>query len=174
MDRIKLGKITAPVGVRGEVRVYAYTDELTRFSAIKELWVEDTPAKIENARYQKNMVVLKLDICPDRNEAERLRNKELYLDRDKLWDVPEDTYFVKDIIGSICFDEAGLELGQLADIIQNPAQDIYVVKDSGGKEHLVPAVKEFIKDVDTDKKQITIHVISGLFDDKTGIQIDED
>ena len=174
MDRIKLGKITAPVGVRGEVRVYAYTDELTRFSAIKELWVENTPAKIENVRYQKNMVVLKLDICPDRNEAEHLRNKELYLDRDKLWDVPEDTYFVRDILGSSCIDESGRDLGVLADIIQNPAQDIYVVKDSVGAEHLVPAVKEFIKEVDTDNKLITIHVISGLFDDSTGIRIDED
>lgn len=174
MDRIKLGKITAPVGVRGEVRVYAYTDELTRFSAIKELWVENTPAKIENARYQKNMVVLKLDICPDRNEAERLRNKELYLDRDKLWEVPEDTFFVRDILGSSCVDESGAELGRLADIIQNPAQDIYVVKDSAGTEHLVPAVKEFIKKVDTEKKLITIHVISGLFDDSSVVKIDED
>ncbi len=174
MDRIKLGKITAPVGVRGEVRVYAYTDELTRFSAIKELWVENTPAKIESARYQKNMVVLKLDICPDRNEAERLRNKELYLDRDKLWDVPDDTYFIKDIMGSKCVDEDGRELGCLVDVIQNPAQDIYVVRDSSGADHMVPAVKEFIKNVDTDKMLITIHVISGLFDDKSGLKIDED
>jgi len=164
MDRIKLGKITAPVGVKGEVRVYAYTDELTRFSAIKELWVEDKPAEIENTRYQKNMVILKLSISPDRNAAELLRDKELYLDRDKLWDVPEDTFFVKDLLGSKCIDESGNTLGTLSDVIQNPAQDIYVIKDSADKENMVPAVKEFIKLVDTDAKTITIHVIEGLFD----------
>ena len=164
MDRIKLGKITAPVGVRGEVRVFPYTDEQTRFSAIKELWVEDTPAVLEKARYQKNMVIIKLDIAPDRNAAETLRDKTLYLDRDKLWDVPEDTYFVQDLLGCECVDEAGNVLGKLADVIQNPAQDIYVVESDNNVQHMVPAVKDFIKKVDTDNKLIVIHVIDGLFD----------
>lgn len=163
MDKIKLGKITAPHGVKGEVRVFPYTDEQSRFSAIKELWVEDSPAVIENVKYQGDMVILKLNISSDRNTAELLRNKMLYLDRDKLWDVPEDTYFVQDLLKSTCIDEDGNVLGKLVDVIQNPAQDIYVIKDQEGAEHLVPAVKEFIKLVDTDKKTITIHLIPGLF-----------
>ncbi len=163
MDKIKLGKITAPHGGKGEVRVFAYTDEQTRFSAIKELWVEDTPAVLEKARYQKNMVIIKLDIAPDRNAAELLRNKELYLDKDRLWDVPEDTYFVQDLLGCECVDESKNYLGKLVDVIQNPAQDIYVVKDDKDAEHMVPAVKDFIKNVDTDNKVIVIHVIDGLF-----------
>ena len=164
MDRIKLGKITAPVGVRGEVRVFPYTDEQTRFSAIKELWVEDTPAVLEKARYQKNMVIIKLDIAPDRNAAETLRDKTLYLDRDKLWDVPDDTYFVQDLLGCECVDETGNALGKLVDVIQNPAQDIYIVESDNNVQHMVPAVKDFIKKVDTDNKLIVIHVIDGLFD----------
>ena len=164
MDRIKLGKITAPVGVKGEVRVYPYTDEPTRFSAIKELWLEDEPAKIERVHYQKNMVVVKLNIVPDRNAAELLRDKELYLDRDKLWDVPEDTYFMQDILGSRCVSDEGTELGVLTDLIENPAHDIFVIKDANEVEHLVPAVKEFIKSVDDKNKVIVIHLIPGLFD----------
>lgn len=164
MDLIKLGKITAPVGVRGEVRVYPYTDKPTRFSAVKELFVESTPAVIESVRYQKDMVVLKLSISPDRNAAEALRNKELYLEREKLWEVPEDTYFVKDLLGSVCKDEDGKVLGTFAEVIQNPAQDIYVIEDENKVRHMVPAVKEFIKKVDLDNKEITIHVIPGLFD----------
>ena len=164
MDRIKLGKITAPHGVKGEVRVFPYTDEQTRFSAIKELWVEDQPAILERASYQKNMVIVKLNISPDRNTAELLRNKELYLDRDKLWDVPEDTYFVQDLLGMSCESEEGKLLGTIVDVVQNPAQDIYVIKDSNEVEHMVPAVKEFIKSVDTDKQIMIIHVIDGLFD----------
>lgn len=164
MDKIKLGKITAPVGVKGEVRVYPYTDEPTRFSAIKELWVEDKPAIIENVRYQKNMVVVKLNISPDRNTAELLRNKELFLDRDKLWDVPEDTFFMQDILQSKCISEDGVELGKLTDLIENPAQDIFVITDNEGNEHLIPAVKEFIKSVDDKNKIIVIHLIPGLFE----------
>ncbi len=163
MDKIKLGKITAPVGVRGEVRVFPYTDEQTRFSAIKELWVEDIPAEIEKVRYQKNMVVLKLNISPDRNVAETLRNKELFLDKDKLWDIPDDTYFVQDLLGMNCISEDNKVLGKLVDVIQNPAQDIYVIKDESGTEHMVPAVKEFIKEVDTNNNVMVIHVIEGLF-----------
>ena len=113
---------------------------------------------------QKNMVILKLDISPDRNAAELLRNKELYLDKDKLWEIPEDTYFVQDLLNSKCISEDGKELGILCDVIQNPAQDIYVIKDVNGKEHLVPAVKEFIKEIDTENKIVSIHTIEGLFD----------
>ncbi len=164
MERIKLGKITAPHGVKGELRVYAYTDELTRFSVIKELWLEDSLAKVERVAYHKNMVILKLDICGDRNTAELLRNKELYLDRDKLWEVPENTYFVRDILGCRCENEAGEELGCLVDVIKNPAQDIYVIKDNNGAEHMIPAVSEFIKGVDVDSKIIVIHLIEGLFE----------
>ena len=161
-ELIKIGKITAPVGVKGEVRVYPYTDKQTRFSAVKELFVGNTPAVIEGVRYQKDMVVIKLDICPDRNAAETLRGKELYLDRKNLWEIPEDTYFVRDLLGSVVKDEEGKVLGTLSDVIQNPAQDIYVIKDENGRESMVPAVKEFIKDVDTDNKIIVIHVIEGL------------
>lgn len=164
MDRIKLGKITAPHGVKGELRVYAYTDELTRFSAIKELWVEDCPAKIERFRFQKNMVILKLDICSDRNCAELLRGKELLLDRDKLWELPKDNYFVQDLSGCSCVSEDGRLLGVFSNLIAKPAQDIYVIKDAEGREHFVPAVKEFIKSVDVDNKIIVIHVIEGLFE----------
>ena len=162
MDLIKIGKITAPVGVKGEVRVYPYTDKQTRFSAIKELFVGNKEAVIESVRYQKDMVVLKLDICPDRNAAESLRGKELFLDRKDLWEIPEDTYFVRDILGSEVRDEDGNTVGTLSDVIQNPAQDIYVIKDENGRESMIPAVKEFIKDVDTDNKVIVIHVIEGL------------
>lgn len=162
MDLIKIGKITAPVGVKGEVRVYPYTDKQTRFSAVKELFVGNERAVIESVRYQKDMAVIKLDISPDRNAAESLRGKELFLDRKDLWEIPEGTYFVRDILGSEVRDEDGKHLGTLSDVIQNPAQDIYVIKDENGRESMVPAVKEFIKDVDTDNKIIVIHVIEGL------------
>ena len=164
MDKIKLGKITAPVGVKGEVRVYPYTDTPTRFSAVKEIFVENTPANIESVRYQKDMVVVKLDISPDRNAAETLRNKELYLDRAKLWDIPDGTYFVSDLLGAECRDEEGRVLGHFAEVIQNPAQDIYVIEDGAKARHMVPAVKAFIKSVDIKNRLIIIHTIPGLFD----------
>ena len=162
MDTIKLGKITAPQGIKGEVRVYPYTDELTRFSEIEAVLLDGQKRKIQNARYMKNMAVLKLEGIDDRNMAESLRNKELLLAKEDLWEQPEDTYFIDDLLGCSVDSEDGSSVGTLKNIISRPAQDLYEIERADGSTFLLPAVKEFIKNVDLDNKTITIHLINGL------------
>ena len=162
MDKIKLGKVTAPVGIKGEVRVYPYTDYPERFSEIDELELDGKYVKIENARYMKDMAVLKLSCCPDRNTAETLRGKELFLDRDRLWDVPGDTFFVQDLIGLKIYEEDGAFVGTLSDVSHGSAQDIYIVGKPDGRTFMLPAVKEFIRDIDLDSRRMTVHLIEGL------------
>ena len=162
MDTIKLGKITAPQGIKGEVRVYPYTDELTRFSEIEAVLLDGQKRKIQNARYMKNMAVLKLEGVDDRNMAESLRNKELLLAKEDLWEQPEDTYFIDDLVGCDVVSEDGDSVGMLKNIISRPAQDLYEIERTDGSTFLLPAVKEFIKNVDLDNKTITIHLINGL------------
>jgi 16S rRNA processing protein RimM len=162
MEKIKLGKITAPVGIRGEVRVYPYTDIPERFSEIDELELDGRYVKIENARYMKDMAVLKLSCCPDRNAAEALRGKELFLDKERLWEVPEDTYFVEELIGLKLYSESGEYVGELTDVSHGAAQDIYIIGKPDGKSFMLPAVREFIKDVDLDARRMTVHLIEGL------------
>jgi len=162
MDTIKLGKITAPQGIKGEVRVYSYTDELTRFSEIEAVLLDGQKRKIQNARYMKNMAVLKLEGVDDRNMAESLRNKELLLAKEDLWEQPEDTYFIDDLVGCDVVSEDGDSVGTLKNIISRPAQDLYEIERADGSTFLLPAVKEFIKNVDLDNKTIIIHLINGL------------
>ena len=162
MDTIKLGKITAPQGIKGEVRVYPYTDELTRFSEIEAVLLDGQKRKIQNARYMKNMAVLKLEGVDDRNMAESLRNKDLLLAKEDLWEQPEDTYFIDDLVGCTVVSEDGDSVGALKSIISRPAQDLYEIERADGSTFLLPAVKEFIKNVDLDNKTITIHLINGL------------
>ena len=162
METIKLGKITAPQGIKGEVRVYPYTDELTRFSEIEAVLLDGQKRKIQNARYMKNMAVLKLEGVDDRNMAESLRNKELLLAKEDLWEQPEDTYFIDDLVGCTVVSEDGAAVGMLKSIISRPAQDLYEIERADGSTFLLPAVKEFIKNVDLDNKTITIHLINGL------------
>ena len=162
MDTIKLGKITAPQGIKGEVRVYPYTDELTRFSEIEAVLLDGQKRKIQNARYMKNMAVLKLEGVDDRNMAESLRNKELLLAKEDLWEQPEDTYFIDDLVGCDVVSEDGDSVGTLKNIISRPAQDLYEIERADGSTFLLPAVKEFIKNVDLDNKTIIIHLINGL------------
>ena len=162
MDTIKLGKITAPQGIKGEVRVYPYTDELTRFSEIESVLLDGQKRKIQNARYMKNMAVLKLEGIDDRNAAETIRGKELLLSKEDLWEQPEDTYFIDDLLGCSVDSEDGSSVGTLKSIISRPAQDLYEIERADGSTFLLPAVKEFIKNVDLDNRIITIHLINGL------------
>ncbi len=162
METVKLGKITAPQGIKGEVRVYPYTDELTRFSQIEAVLLQGRRLKIEKVRYMKNMAVLKLEGIDDRNGAENVRNQELLLAREDLWEQPEDTYFVDDILGSSVVTEEGTAVGTLKKIHSRPAQDLYEIEREDGSFFLLPAVKEFIKAVDPQNKTITVHLIEGL------------
>ena len=164
MESVKLGKITAPVGIKGEVRVFPYTDEPTRFSSIEKLDVEGTPFDVEKVRFLKNMVVLKLSGIDSRNDAERMRGKELSIEKEMLWEVPEDTYFVKDLLGSTVVLEDGTLVGKLSDVIKNKAQDLYEVTKEGENTFLIPAVKEFVLNVDTVKKEIVVRLVEGLDD----------
>lgn len=162
MDKIKLGKITAPQGVKGEFRVFPYTDEITRFSEIPYVLIDGLKHKISKARYQKNMVVLKVEGVEDRNAAEALRGKELLLNREDMWVQPENTYFIEDLIGmTIVSDEDGKEIGKLVKVIQNSSQDVYEIN-TGNGSFLLPAVKEFVKSVDVDNKLMKVHLIEGF------------
>lgn len=160
---IKLGKITAPVGIKGELRVYPYTDDMTRFSDIKSLLLDGQDHKIQKARYQKNMVVLKLSGIDDRNAAELHINKELFLRREDLWEVPENTYFVDDIMGIRVVNEEGTFEGTLTDIMNNPAHDLYQITPAGGgQSFILPAVREFIRNVDLENHVMTVKLIDGM------------
>lgn len=165
MEYFKIGKITAPVGIKGEIRVYPYTNEITRFSAVKELTVEGEEAvrSVEKFRVDKNMVVLKLSGIDDRNTSETYRNKNLLVDKEEF-DLDEDVFYADDLIGMEVFDESGNLLGELSDILNKPTQDLYEVSCGDGKSFVIPAVKEFILDVDTEENKMVVHLIDGLMD----------
>ena len=162
MDIIKLGKITAPQGIKGEVRVYPYTDKPTRFSEIEAVLLNGRRCRIEKARYMKNMAILKLEGIDDRNAAEAVRNRELLLPREELWKQPEDTYFVDDLVGCAVVSEDGAPVGTLKTIHSRPAQDLYEIERADGSSFLLPAVKEFVRHVDVANRIIIIHLIEGL------------
>lgn len=165
MDNIiKIGKITAAVGIKGEVRVYPYTDVPERFKQAKEIIVNGKAVKVETARVMKNMAVVKLAGVNDRNAAEALQNTELFIERSKLWKMPEDTYFNDDLIGCTVLREDGSVLGTLTKVVANPGHDLYEIEKEDGKSFLLPAVKEFVLKVDIETKQLTVHLIEGLED----------
>jgi len=165
MDLFKIGQITAPVGIRGEIRVYPYTEEMTRFSAVKTLLIEGEkePRGVEKFRQDKNLVVIKLSGIDDRNTSELLRGKNLFVDK-KDFCLDDNSYYTEDLIGMNVIDDKGNSVGLLKSINANPAHDLYEIEKPDGGSFMLPAVKQFILSVDTENKQITVHLIDGISD----------
>ena len=162
MERIKLGQVTAPVGIRGEIRVYPYLEQ-ARFSDIKEICVEGgDPVRVEKCRPDKNLLVIKLEGIDDRNTAETLRGKYLYLPEGADLDLGEDTYLVDQLIGMKVAKEDGSEVGELTQVITRPAQDLYEIKMPSGKSFLLPAVRQFVLSVDLEARIITVRLPEGI------------
>ncbi len=167
IDKFKLGQITSAVGLKGEVKVYPYTDYKERFEELTWLYIENEKVNIEKVRYQGDLAIIKFAGINDRNEAEAARQKYLFIDRENARKLPKDTYYIADLLGLLVLDENGQQVGTLVDIIQNTAQDLYEVekpaRDSEkGERFLIPAVDEFIIAIDMEKRQMTVKLIEGL------------
>ncbi len=164
MEKIKIGKIVNTVGLKGEVKVYNYSDSIEIYETIESIYVEDRLTVIENVRAQKNMVILKLEGADNRNAAEALRGKELYITEDDLPELPEGQYYVRDLIGMSVTEEDGNLLGHVTDVLQNTAQDIFEVESENGNKLLIPKVDQFVLDIDAEKREITVRLIEGMLD----------
>ncbi|MBR0126909.1 MAG: 16S rRNA processing protein RimM [Firmicutes bacterium] len=163
MEKISIGKITSAVGLKGEVKVYNYSDSADIYRSTEAIYVGDELLQIQNVRMQKNMVILKLKGIDDRNAAEKARGRELFITEADLPELPEGQFYVRDLIGMTVIDaENGNEIGEVRDVIQNTAQDIFDVKTSEGKQVLIPKVPEFIIDIDAETRTIKVKLIEGL------------
>lgn len=169
MDKILIGKIVNAVGLRGEVKVYNYSENRDRFETLERIYLGDdkksTVYKIENVRYKDHMVILKLFDINNRNQAEELKEKMVYMAEADLEELPEGVYYVKDMIGMEVVSDQGVKLGTLRDVNTNAPQKIYEVMRPGKPDILIPGVDEFILDINMDTGIITVKVIEGLYED---------
>lgn len=160
---IKMGQIVNTVGLKGEIKIYSFSENLQRFQDLKEIFVEDKLFIIEKSRVQKNTVVLKLENIDSTEVAEGYRNKFVYILEETLEELPEDAYYIKDLLGLEVYEKNGEKLGSVSDIIKGPGQDLYEIKGED-KTFLLPGVKEFILDIDLAKKRIIVDPPKGLLD----------
>ena len=164
MEKIKIGKIVNAVGLKGEVKVYHYSDYKERFEELDQIWIDGRKVAIEGVRYMKDMVILKLAGVSDRNGAEALKEQEVFIDESMLRVLPEDTYYIKDLIGMEVASKKEGRIGILTDVIQNSSQDLYEVTTEDGRKIFIPAVEEFIRDIDCQNRKITVELIEGLLE----------
>jgi len=162
MDRIIIGQVVNVVGLKGELKVYHYSDYKERFEELTTIFIEDTSYEINSVRYVKETVILKLQGIDDRSQAEKYKGKNIYIDKKDLRVLPEDTYYIFDLIGLSVVEEDGRLLGTVSNVIQNSAQDLFEVESENHSKFLIPSVDEFILNIDMEKRTIKVRLIEGL------------
>lgn len=158
-----IGRIRAPHGVRGELRVQVLTDLRDRFSPQFEVWFGDPPERhvVQRARFDKDDVLLKFEGLDDRNSVEHFRGFDLLASADLAVPLPANSYLVRDIVGLEVWTDAGDNLGKIAEVLSLPANDVYVV-DSPQGEILLPAIADVVLNVDVSAGRMTVHLLPGL------------
>ena len=156
---IEAGRIVNTHGVAGEVKIEVWLDSPRFMRKFKRLFIDGSPMEMQSSREHKGFVLAKLEGVDDVNSAMALKGKTVFIHRDDV-KLPRGHFYLQDILGAKVIDEDGNEIGLLTDIMETPASRIYVVK--GEKEHLIPAVPEFILSTDADTGIIKVHLIEGM------------
>ncbi|MBR1393137.1 MAG: 16S rRNA processing protein RimM [Ruminococcus sp.] len=162
---LEIGKIVSVFGLKGEVKVQPWCDSpelLCEFDTL--YWKSGTPVKVERARVQKNIVVMKLSGCDTVEEAQKLRGRVLYMNRDDV-ELEDGSYFVQDLIGMKVLDAvSGEEYGELTEVSKTGANDVYHIKSPEGKMYYIPAIPDVVKETDIEGQVMKITPLPGLFD----------
>jgi len=162
---VKIGIIVNTHGIKGDVKVKNFTDDIDRFEELDYIFIEAEgkmkKLHIEGIRYAKSLAIIKFENYNDINDIEHFKGKDIYIEKLQLRELPQDTYHVFDLIG-LDVNENGKHIGKLVDVNQNAYQDIYMVKTGDGEIIQIPAVKSFVKSIDLEKGIMEVELIEGM------------
>lgn len=160
MDKqICIGTIVAPHGVRGDIRILPQTEHPEQFLDLDYLLLDDgRTLHLTNARFHKRMALVKCREVNNMNEAELLRGKKVFIRTEDLPELEEGEFYVADLLGCKVIDIAGAEIGELKDVISTGSNDVYVVATAEGKELLVPALKQHVKEINPEERRIVVEL----------------
>lgn len=163
---LEIGQIVNTFGIKGMVKIKPFTDDINRFDRLETIYIENKKVKkeykIQEVKYHKNMVLMKLEGIDTVEEADKLRQSYLLVDRKKEEPLEEGVYYIVDLLGLAVYTEEGQCLGKVDDIFNTGSNDIYVVKDELGKQVLLPGIPEVLKQVDLEEGKIIVHLLPGL------------
>lgn len=153
-NKIIIGSVARPQGVRGELKISPLTNDLHRFEKLKSVYIDNIEYKVSSAKVSQNGVFLTLNGVSDRNTAENFRNKTLSVDR-KDAVKKEGEVFIVDIIGCEVYLDDDSYIGIVKDVLQYGSADVYVVS-KAKKTVMFPALKRLFLSEDTDAKKIVL------------------
>ncbi|MBQ5561066.1 MAG: ribosome maturation factor RimM [Lachnospiraceae bacterium] len=167
-EMLRVGVFANTHGVRGEIKVFPTTDDVTRFKKLKKIYLDKGTEKMEleiaSVKYFKNMVILKFKGIDNINDIEKYKGKDLLIERKQAVKLEEDEYFICDIIGASVVTEEGENIGTLTEVLKTGANDVYVVEKEDGGEVLIPVIDDCVLDLDFDEKIVTVRLMAGMMD----------
>ena len=165
-DKLQVGILSSTHGVHGEMKVFPTTDDAKRFKKLKNVLLDSgngfIDLTIEGVKFFKQFVILKFKDYDSINDIEKYKGRSIYVTRENAVKLNAGEYFIADLIGMEVVDEEGDRIGELTDVIETGANDVYVIKRGEGEELLLPAIKQCILSVDTDSGIMKVHVLKGL------------
>ena len=164
---LEIGKIVGTHGLKGELRVDPWCDSPQFLCQFKTLYLTKGSTKLEvKSRPHKNIAIVKVKGIDTIEDADKLRNKILYMNRDDA-KLAEGEYFIQDLMGMEVKDvDNGKVYGILTDVIKTGANDVYQVTDNNKKDYLIPVIDEVVINISLDENKVYIRPLKGIFDDE--------
>ena len=157
-DRLSIGVIVGPQGIKGQLKMQLWTHFPERIPTLSEIFLDDeaAPRRLEHAYLSGGLAILTVAGVDTREAAEELRGSIVRIPASEAAPLAEDEYFHFQLIGLPVFDEAGTPLGELAEILETGANDVYLVRDQQGRDLLLPALKSVVLDIDLKRGRIIV------------------
>jgi 16S rRNA processing protein RimM len=157
-ERLTIGRIASPHGVRGEFRMYIFSHFPERVPDLPYVFLgdEEQPRKLVRARLKGNLAIMRIEGVNTREMADELRGTDVRVDLENAAPLEEGEYYHFELIGLTAVDESGNVLGEVTDIIETGANDVYVIKDEEGKETLIPALEDVIPEINIPEGRMVV------------------
>lgn len=158
---LEAGQIVNTHGVQGEVKIVPWCDSPEFLCGFDTFYIDGAPVKVRAARVHKTSVLARLEGVDDVNDAMRLKNRVIHIDRSGVV-LPEGRHFIADLIGlTVLDDDTGAALGTIAEVLTPPAHEVYVVQGEG-KRYMIPAVDAFLRGTNVDEGWVRVNLIEGM------------
>jgi 16S rRNA processing protein RimM len=166
VTKVAVGRITGCFGIKGAVKLHPFRQSTDRYGRLKKVFLGTTPeaavpATVERIEETVKGIVVRFDHIHDRSGAESLVGATLFVSEEDVVAPAAGSYFTDDIVGCEVWTTGGARVGVVRDVCKMPAQDLWEVE-NGSEVFMIPAVAEFIRDVDIVRRRVTVHLIEGL------------
>lgn len=162
MEYIEFGEIVNTHALKGEVKIYSYTDNEKNILSLKKVYVCGKEYTVQSSRFQKGMFTMKFEQVNSIDEAQALVGNVVMRKVDASEQKAKDEFFIKDLEGCAVYKTDGSFLGTLTQVVITGANDVYEIKMQDEKLVYIPAIRRVVKNIDISAKKIIVDNLEGL------------